>query len=279
MRKLGISEAKIYAWKERYSGTDMSDAKRLKALEEEGLRPGFLAGTSAGAMVAAFYAFGKNPEEIRRLAKNLNWMKFTNLALSKMGLLSNSEIGRFVEEHLGSVRLEDSPIPLAVVATDIRSGERVVFKQGPVAHAVMASTCIPGLFAPVQEGSRMLVDGMLVENIPVSVLKEMGAPVTVAVNLSNGQYRQPQTLAEVLVNAFSVAIDQTTQRQLAEADVEIHPQLDGYGLLDDSNLVKLYAEGYRAAALKIDPIREQMSRKEPSSWEFLEKRFRKWLNT
>ncbi len=251
----------------------------LKALEEEGLKPGFLAGTSAGAMVAAFYAFGVSPEEIRQLARELKWLRVSSFTLSKMGLLSNAEIGRFMEQHLGNVLLEDAPIPLAVVATNIQTGEKVVIKSGPVSHAVMASTCIPGLFTPVQTESQMLVDGMLVENVPVSVLKAMGAPLSVAVHLSSDHYRKPQSLAEVLLNALSVAVDQTTQRQLAQADVIVHPNLDGYGLMDPGNSVKLYAEGYRAGVLAVEHIRQELEKRGPSSFEILEKRFRQWLHS
>ena len=79
----------------------------LKALEEEGLRPGFLCGTSAGAMAAAFYAFGMAPEEIRNVARNLRWLKATNFTFSKLGLLSNNEIGKFIEKYLGEVQIEE----------------------------------------------------------------------------------------------------------------------------------------------------------------------------
>ena len=130
----------------------------LKALEEEGLRPGFLCGTSAGAMAAAFYAFGMAPEEIRNIARNLRWLKATNLTFSKLGLLSNKEIGKFVEKYLGDVLIEDSSIPLAIVAADISSGEKVVFKTGSLSDAIMASTCIPGVFMPAQLDGRMLVE-------------------------------------------------------------------------------------------------------------------------
>jgi len=176
----------------------------LKALEEEGLRPGFLCGTSAGAMAAAFYAFGMSPEEIRNIARNLRWLKATNLTFSKLGLLSNTEIGKFIEKYLGDVLIEDSSIPLAIVAADISTGEKVVFKTGSLATAIMAST-----FMPAQVGGRMLVDGAIVENVPVKVLKEMGAKVCVGVDLGSGGYRQPESLVEVLLNAFSIAIDRS----------------------------------------------------------------------
>ncbi|SVD17671.1 uncharacterized protein METZ01_LOCUS370525, partial [marine metagenome] len=185
----------------------------LKALEEEGLRPGFLCGTSAGAMAAAFYAFGMAPEEIRNVARNLRWLKATNFTFSKLGLLSNNEIGKFIEKYLGDVQIEDSSIPLAIVAADISTGEKVVFKTGSLATAIMASTCIPGVFMPTQVDGRMLVDGAIVENVPIKVLQEMGAKVCVGVDLGSGGYRQPETLVEVLLNAFSIAIDRTIHHQ------------------------------------------------------------------
>ncbi len=251
----------------------------LKALEEEGLQPNFLSGTSAGAMVAAFYAFGTPPETIRKLAHELRWLRVSSFTLPKLGLLSNAEIGNFMEKQLGDVLLENALIPLALVAADIQTGERVVFKTGSVAEAVMASTCIPGVFTPVEVDGRLLVDGAIVENVPVSVLQDMGARVSVAVDLGSGRYRAPQGIVEVLLNAFAIAVDQTTRHQTEAADVLIRPDLAGYSLMDSGNSAKLYAEGFRSATHAADAIREATKQAEPSSWESLEQRFRKWLKS
>ena len=107
----------------------------LKALEEEGLQPGFISGTSAGALAAAFYAFGMPPEDIRDLARKLRWIRVSNPTLPRLGLLSNAELGRFVEKHLGEVMIEEAPIPMAILASDVTSGEKVVFKTGKVSTA------------------------------------------------------------------------------------------------------------------------------------------------
>ena len=251
----------------------------LKALEEEGLRPGFLCGTSAGAMAAAFYAFGMPPEEIRNVARNLRWLKATNFTFSKLGLLSNNEIGKFVEKYLGEVVIENSSIPLAIVAADISSGEKVVFKTGSLATAIMSSTCIPGVFMPAQVKGRMLVDGAIVENVPVTVLKEMGAKVCVGVDLGSGGYRQPESLVEVVLNAFSIAIDRTIHNTSDQADVIIRPSLAGYSLTDSGNSIKLYAEGYRSGIMALDEIRELVEKAGPSSLEVLEQKFRIWLES
>ncbi len=249
----------------------------LKALEEEGLTPGFLCGTSAGAMAAAFYAFGMAPEDIRNIARNLRWLKATNFTFSKLGLLSNNEIGNFIEKYLGDVLIEDSSIPLAIVAADISTGEKVVFKTGSLATAIMASTCIPGVFMPTQVDGRMLVDGAIVENVPIKVLKEMGARVCVGVDLGSGGYRQPESLVEVLLNAFSIAIDRTIHHQSDKADVIIKPSLAGYSLTDSGNSIKLYAEGYRSGIMALDEINLLVEKAGPSSLEVLEQKFRSWL--
>ena len=101
-------------------------------------------------MAAAFYAFGMSPEEIRNIARNLRWLKATNFTFSKLGLPSNNEIGKFVEKYLGEVVIDNSSIPLAIVAADISSGKKVVFKTGSLATAIMSSTCIAGVFMTAQ---------------------------------------------------------------------------------------------------------------------------------
>lgn len=120
----------------------------LQAFEEADLRPDFISGTSIGAMVGTLYAFGKTPQQIVDLAKEMNWLDITRYTFSRFGILSNKAILEIMQEQIGKVNLEDSPIPLAIIATDISTGERVVFKSGPAAEAVMASSCIPGCLCP-----------------------------------------------------------------------------------------------------------------------------------
>ena len=249
----------------------------LKALEEGNLRPSFLSGTSAGAMAAAFYAFGMSPEDIRNIARNLRWIKVRNFTFSKLGLLSNNEIGKFIEKHLGDVMIEESSIPLAIVAADISTGEKVVFKTGKLSTAIMASTCIPGIFMPIEVKGKMLVDGAIVENVPVKVLKEMGAKVRIGVDLGSGGYRQPESLVEVLMNAFSIAIDRTIYHQQAKADLIIKPTLTRYNLTDSGNSIKLYAEGYRSGIMALDEIKNLVEKSEPSSFKVFEQKVRTWI--
>ena len=227
----------------------------LKAFEEEGLKPGFLSGTSSGGLAAAFYAFGMPLEEIRDLTDKLHWLRVSTLNVPRLGLLNKPEFVRFVEKKLGSKNIEESPIPLALVTCDISTGEKIVLKTGSRSQALMATTCIPGVFSPVQEGERMLVDGALVENVPLTVLKEMGASVRVVVILGFESYRKPENMIHVIINAINISTDLTNLESEVKFDFIFKPQLESYGILDSVNYLKLCAEGYRSGMMALEKVR------------------------
>ena len=216
-------------------------------------------------------------EEIRDLADKLHWLRVSTFNVPKLGLLNNSELGRFVEKHLGSKNIEESPIPLALVASDISTGEKVILKTGSLSQALMATTCIPGVFNPVQVGGRMLVDGALVENVPLSVLKEMGASVRVGVSLGFESYRKPENLIQVIINAINIATDQTNLASEGKFDLMLKPELQTYGFLDNGNSLKLFAEGYRSAMMALEKVRSMIDAAGPFSLEQVEAKFLKWL--
>lgn len=250
----------------------------LKALEDHDLKPDLLTGTSMGAFVAGLYAFGKTPEEIRDMVKELDLFDVSRFTMSRFGLLSNEEIGKIFQKHIGDAKIEDSPMPLAIIAADISTGEKVIIKSGKVSQAIMASACVPGLFIPVQMENRILVDGGIVENIPVSTLKEMGAHLVVGVNLNNARrYKRPEDIVDVFFNAFEIAIDTTTRIQTDEdADVMIKLDVADYSRTESNNVWELYAEGYRGGILSIKEIKNELKKKRPSSLAILEQKFRKW---
>ncbi|MCA1747365.1 MAG: patatin-like phospholipase family protein, partial [Bacteroidales bacterium] len=156
----------------------------LRAIKEKEIEIEFVAGTSIGAFVAAFFAFGKKWEDIHEIAADLKWLDISQIALSKFGLLSNDKMGELIAEHIGKKKIKDAEIPLAMVATDIAKGEKVVLDKGSVADAVMASTAIPGIFNPVEIGKKMLVDGGVVENVPIRTTRDLGAKYIIGVDLN-----------------------------------------------------------------------------------------------
>lgn len=231
----------------------------LQALEDGGITPYCLSGTSVGALIATLYAFGTPVGKIQQLAAELKWLQISHFTLSKLGLLSNEEMGRFVEQIIGKANIEDAVRPLAIVCTDIGTGGKVILRKGEAAKAVMASTCLPGIFIPVRMEDRLLVDGGLVEDVPISPLRPMGAEVVVAAHLSAGAtYARPEDIMDVVINAFDIAIDLNIKGQIADADVVIKTRLAAYNRRDLDQFSGLYAAGYQAGARSIEPIRRAL---------------------
>jgi NTE family protein len=218
----------------------------LRAMAETGFRADCVSGTSIGSFVAAMHAFGKSWREIEAVVLELDWYDLSGLTISGYGLLSIRKFGEIVRKQLGSRRIENAPIPLAIVATDICTGNKVVLRKGDVATAVMASSSIPGIFKPVEQGEMLLVDGVLTENVPVSPLKEMGANRIVCIDLLGSHtFRRPEHLASLLLNAFYSAMRSVSEIQISEADLVIAPDLSRFSLVDMSAMPEILDTGYR----------------------------------
>lgn len=233
----------------------------IQALEENGIRPDYLSGTSIGAFAAALYAFGVPAKEMYRIGQGMTPLRVSKLKLSRFALLSNEELGKLIRTAIGNARIEDAPIPLAIIATNIGTGEKVVLREGDVAQAVMASSAMAGIYLPIRFGGKMLMDGGILEDVPVSPLRPMGAGVVVAVNLSaERRYRMPEDIIDVLFNAFDIAIDENTKLQVKDADLVIEPCLFNFKRMDVKQIDELIAEGHRSAMESIPKIREALER-------------------
>jgi NTE family protein len=221
----------------------------MKALFEKGIKPDFISGTSIGAFVAAHIAFGTSMKDLEEIAADLDWLDVTGLKLSKLGILSNERLGKNVIDQLGKVNIEDAEIPLSMISTDISTGKKVVLDKGPLYKAVMASTCLPGVFVPVEWENMLLVDGVLCENVPVSPLREMGAKDIIAVDLTtNREYKRPDDIVDVLVNTFDIGLNNMIKQQIDDDSIfMIQPKLSAFNKADTSQTEKLIEEGYQAA--------------------------------
>ncbi len=217
----------------------------IKAIEERNLEVSYISGTSIGAFVGALYAFGKSCKEIEQIGLKLQWVDITSLSLSKYGLLSNDKLGELVTKHIGDKNIEEAPIPLAMVATDATSGKKVVLKKGNLAKAVMASTCIPGIFIPKEEDNKILIDGGIVENVPSKTAREMGADYVIGVDL-NAQhtYPKPDNILDVILNSFHFIMKQTVSLQTQHADLLIKPDLSSFNRSDINQVQDLMQKGF-----------------------------------
>ena len=159
----------------------------LRALKEAGIEVDVVAGTSMGAVIGAVFAAGKL-EGLTAKLQNLDWQSIVALldpVFPRSGLIDGQRIAEFVRAHVPSARIEDLLLPFAAVATDITNGEQVVATTGDLTEAVRASIAVPGIVTPVRSNGRILVDGGLVNPVPVSVARAMGADLVIAVDLNH----------------------------------------------------------------------------------------------
>lgn len=220
----------------------------LKALDEKGIEIGWISGTSIGAMVASFVAFGHKVNEVEKLAIELSWTDISNFSLSKYGMFTNDKIADFISTEIGTKDLKDANIPLSMIATNICDGSKVVLTEGDLATAVRASTCLPGIFSPVEINGDLLVDGGIVENVPVSPLKQMDVDTIIAVDLNTQQnYKKPENMIDVLLNSFHFTLANSVKHQKSEADIIIEPDLSKFSRVNTKHSKELIAKGYEDA--------------------------------
>lgn len=247
----------------------------LKAFEEAGVAIDYLTGTSGGAIVGAMYAAGKSVEELEHVASGLRWKHLARLTLPRLGILNNSPLEQFITKLLGRVDFSDLKIPFAVVTTDLLTGERVVFKEGPVARAVMMSSSIPNVFEPVEYQGSMYVDGGLTEYLPVETLRETFGP-DVAIGVSLGQRHtqaaKPRHLLHVAMAVTGIAARATLQRSEALADLVIKPPAGRFPSYDLKAGPELIDVGHQAALARMPEILELLA---PAERTWLE-RLRFW---
>jgi NTE family protein len=211
----------------------------LEVLERECIPIDMIAGTSAGALVGALYAQRQNAAQIKQQAQQLDWVGFTSLidlTLPKNGFISGRRVTGLLRRIMGNVQFRDLSIPLACVATDIISGDEIVLNSGSVLEAVRASISIPVIFTVVKNQNRYLVDGGLVNPVPVSVLKEMGADLIIAVDVTpdksereaffkeHAENKEPR-LFQVVVQSIYIATYYPAPKVSEGADIVIHPRL------------------------------------------------------
>jgi NTE family protein len=227
----------------------------LQVLEENGIHPQVVAGTSAGSLVAALYASGQNGRELQRAAETMEEAALTDwtLPLFNRGMFRGEALARYVDAQVGHRLIEQMPVKLGIVATDLASGEGVLFERGDTGTAVRASSAVPAVFLPVHIGQRDFVDGGLVSPVPVHSARQMGAEVVIAVDISAAPEGNHATdTLQVLLQTFAIMSKSINRYELRDADVVVRPALLGFGSADFASRAKAIAAG-RAAMLAALP--------------------------
>jgi NTE family protein len=227
----------------------------IAVLEEAGLRPQLVVGTSAGSLVAALYASGKTSAQLQQTALNMEEVAITDwmLPIFGRGMFRGEALGRYVNDLVANRLMENMAIPLGIVATDLNSGQAVLFQRGDTGTAVRASSAVPAVFVPVRINGREYVDGGLVSPVPVRFARQMGADVVIAVDISSPPEANPagDTL-QILLQTFAIMGKSINQYELKDADVVIRPSLAGLKSADFSARQRAIDSG-RAAMLAALP--------------------------
>jgi NTE family protein len=232
----------------------------IQVLEEAGIRPDLVVGTSAGSLVAALYASGKNGAELARLALAMDESAITDWAFPGRGLIRGEGLARYVRDHTAGRTIEQLPLPLGIVATDLDSGEGVLFQRGDLGTAVRASSAVPAVFQPVRIGAREYVDGGLVSPVPVRFARQMGAEVVIAVDISTTPEGNPTgDMMRLLLQTFAIMGRSINRFELKEADVVMRPRLRGQSSADFTLRRQTIDAGREAATATLAALRERLS--------------------
>jgi NTE family protein len=227
----------------------------IQVLEEAGIKPDFVVGTSAGSLVAALYASGKNGAQLQTVAETMEEAALTDWTLPfvSRGMLRGEALARYVSGQVGGKTIESFPLPLGIVATDLHSGQGVLFMRGDTATAVRASSAVPAVFQPVKIGTREYVDGGLVSPVPVRYARQMGAEVVIAVDISATPESNPALgTMDILLQTFAIMSRSINIFELKEADVAVRPSLAGVSSADFASKRRSIEAG-RAAMLAVLP--------------------------
>ena len=232
----------------------------LRALTENGIPIHCIAGTSAGSLVGGAFAAGIPVDEIADFGCKLRWRDIGRVTMSRLGVQSNDRLENYLRALLPITKFEDLPIPLAAVATDLKTGTAVVMRdKGDVPFAIRASCTIPGWYVPVtDEQGRQLIDGGLVALIPSSVARTLGADIVIAVdvNAAGATFIGPSTsVIGVLVQSLLVVQKTASHYQLEMADLVIKPEVGHIRWDEMGRGAELIAAGYAAGLESIPAIK------------------------
>ena len=234
----------------------------LRVFQENGIPVTSIAGSSIGSILGAAYASGADLQCIVAKCREIKFKDFAKWRVSRYGLASNERLGALVQKLFGSKQFEDLTLPLAVVATDLGTGDPVVFRQGNLSQAIRASCAFPGLFEPIQIGTRCLADGGLVAPVPTRAAREMGAEIVVGVSvgLHDGQRGAPTNIFQVVSRAVSAAQKHQLEGWERYADLVLRPSVQALAWDDFDRIDEAIEAGAAVARTALPRVQQLLAR-------------------
>ncbi|HYL62909.1 MAG TPA: patatin-like phospholipase family protein [Candidatus Methylomirabilis sp.] len=238
----------------------------LQVLEQNRIPISCIAGTSVGSILGAAYASGAPLARIIATCRTIRFRDIARWRVSRLGLASNHRLSDLIERVFESRRFEDLRIPTAIVATDLATGEPVIFKHGNLCEAIRASCAFPGLFEPVKIGTRCLADGGLVAQVPTLAARGLGAArvVGVSVGLDDGERDAPRNIFQVVARAVSAAQKHQLEIWESHADLVLRPDVQSLAWDDFDRVNEAIEAGAAAARSALPRIRKLLNAAEES---------------
>jgi NTE family protein len=231
----------------------------IKVLDSQGITPDIIVGTSVGSAVGALYAAGYTGFELQEISLPMQRGSVTSWIMPNRGFMSGEPLEQFINRMVKQQPVEKLQRVFAAVATDLATGEEVVFRTGDTGKAVHASCSVPGIFQPTEIEGKSYVDGGLVKPVAASVARSMGADIVIAVNISNlPENNQTKSMLDVLMQTFDIMSGSINRYELNQADVVIRPvtkDIDQTNL-DDKHWAIL--EGEKAATKALPQIKAKL---------------------
>lgn len=232
----------------------------IQVLEEAGIRPELVVGTSAGSLVAALYASGRSGQELAATALTMDEGTLTDWAFPSRGVIRGEALARYVREQTGGRTIEQMPMPLGIVATDLDSGAPVLFQRGDTGVAVRASSAVPAVFQPVKIGDREYVDGGLVSPVPVRYARQMGAEMVIAIDISSPPDGNPTGDSfKLLMQTVAIMMRSINRFELREADIVLRPTLTGVASADFNSRVRALRAGREVATQMLAEVKAKIA--------------------
>lgn len=233
----------------------------IKALEAQGIVPDIVVGTSAGAVVGVLYAAGYNGFELQKIALQLEEAQLSDWSLPDRGVIKGEALQNFINKTLRGRTLEKLNRTFGVVATDLKTGEPIVFRTGDSGMAVRASASVPGVFQPVDISGKEYVDGGLVSPVPVRAARAMGADFIIAVDISSRpQQAKTRSTLDVLLQTVSIMGQAISKQELKEATVVIRPAIHEISSTDFQTRHLAVLEGEKAASMMMPEVKSKLQK-------------------
>jgi NTE family protein len=238
----------------------------VKALREAGIPIDMVAGSSMGALVGAMVCIGQSDENLYKMANLFKRKYYMDYTVPKMGFITGKKIKELIKLLTKQKHIEQTEIPLAIVATDLLHGEKIVFRSGSIADAVRASISIPGIMVPEKIDGKLLVDGGVIDRVPVSVVREMGADLVIAVDISHFKAEHEVTsIFDVIIQSIDIMQREMVRWHEVSADIMIRPMVEQFSSTAFKDVNDIIAIGEEAGRKQVPKILEKIKTWKESS--------------